>query len=375
MVSVGSDGECVEVVGRDRTGGPGPRSSVAFEAGALEAVAALEVADAPLDADAEACEAAVGVSGASRLAAGDEDAVGAGQVFGDAEREEAAIECELSRAQLESLELGCRGREQVGLVGRADLAGDGDDQPTRAAAGVLADLVPIEARTPRVTRRRTGAKVSPSGNATSTFWAPLARATPSAAVRPRSSWAPSSRCCRLGLPAKVGALEQARVGRAHRALPGERTEVGGVLLAPVLADALRDRAEQHRADRHGRHRGDEPQHRLARSRAQPDRPPPAFCLPPPHAHALARRRSRLHTHASQNTPTRARKVSWAAPGGRPFSPGAGAATGRTVVARRVNSAVPPCRGRRGRLVGVGGSGRAPRLRGPFLVTAYGPAVE
>src|SRR3954453_20902604 len=84
MLSGGADGERVEVVGEDRPGGPGVGSSVAFEAAAAQALAAFEVADAAFDADPEAREAAVGASGASGSAAGDEYALGAGEGFGDA---------------------------------------------------------------------------------------------------------------------------------------------------------------------------------------------------------------------------------------------------------------------------------------------------
>src|SRR3954464_12870753 len=121
MFSGGSDGEGAEVVGQDRPGGPGAGAVVAFEAGAFEAVAAFEMADAALDADSEACEALVGASGAGGLAAGDEHAAGAGEVFGDADREEAAVEREVAWPEVQTVELG-RGRgKQVGLVGRADL--------------------------------------------------------------------------------------------------------------------------------------------------------------------------------------------------------------------------------------------------------------
>jgi hypothetical protein len=102
MLSSSSDGERVEVVGEDRPGGPGLRSLVAFEAAAAEAVAAFEVADAALDADPEAGEAPVGASGAGGLAAGDERAFGAGEVLGDADREEPAVERELARSEVEA---------------------------------------------------------------------------------------------------------------------------------------------------------------------------------------------------------------------------------------------------------------------------------
>ena len=74
------------------------------------------------------------------MAAGDEDALGVGQVLGDADGEEAAVERDLAWAQVQALEFGGGGGQQVGLVGRADLAGGGDDQAAGAAAGVLAQL-------------------------------------------------------------------------------------------------------------------------------------------------------------------------------------------------------------------------------------------
>src|SRR5438270_9043045 len=53
-LSTGSDGERVEVVGEDRPAGPGSHPVVALQARAAQAVAALEVADAPLDTGAVA---------------------------------------------------------------------------------------------------------------------------------------------------------------------------------------------------------------------------------------------------------------------------------------------------------------------------------
>jgi hypothetical protein len=100
MLSGGPDGDRVEVVSEDRPGGPGPGAAVASEAAAAQAVAAFEVADAALDADPEARQPAVGASGAGGLAAGDEYAVGAGQILGDADREEAAVERELAGVSL-----------------------------------------------------------------------------------------------------------------------------------------------------------------------------------------------------------------------------------------------------------------------------------
>src|SRR5438045_2740119 len=71
MLSGGSDGEGVEVVGEDRPGRPGPGAMVAFEARSAQAVSAFEVADASFDADAKAREAPVGAARAGRLTAGD----------------------------------------------------------------------------------------------------------------------------------------------------------------------------------------------------------------------------------------------------------------------------------------------------------------
>jgi hypothetical protein len=49
---------------------------------------------------------------------------------------EAAVERDLARAQGEALELADGLGQQLALVGGADLAGGGQDQPARAAAGV-----------------------------------------------------------------------------------------------------------------------------------------------------------------------------------------------------------------------------------------------
>jgi mutator family transposase len=62
MLSGAADGERVEVVGQDRPAGPGHRSVMAFGAGAPQALAALEVADAPLDPGAVAGSAFAGAS-------------------------------------------------------------------------------------------------------------------------------------------------------------------------------------------------------------------------------------------------------------------------------------------------------------------------
>ena len=75
-VSVGSDGERVEVVGEDRPAGPDLLALVAFEAAAVEAVAAFEVADAALGAGSVALQPPLGAFGAGLLAAGDEHPLG-----------------------------------------------------------------------------------------------------------------------------------------------------------------------------------------------------------------------------------------------------------------------------------------------------------
>jgi hypothetical protein len=72
MLSASADGQGVEVVGQYRPGRPGSRAVVAFEARSAQAVAALEVADAALDADPVLGQAAVGASGAGGSAAGGE---------------------------------------------------------------------------------------------------------------------------------------------------------------------------------------------------------------------------------------------------------------------------------------------------------------
>src|SRR4051794_41760026 len=70
--SGGPEGERVEVVGEDRPGGPGACAGVAFQAGAVEAVASFEVADAAFGADAELREPAVGLAGVWGVGGADE---------------------------------------------------------------------------------------------------------------------------------------------------------------------------------------------------------------------------------------------------------------------------------------------------------------
>jgi len=104
----------------------------------------------------------------------------------------------------------------------------------------------------------------------------------------------------IGLAGVVGWLEQPRVGLVHRARAGQRAEVGRALLAPVLADAPGHPAEEDRVDHDGRHRRQQQQHGLAGFAVPVDPPLPVFSLLLPHAHTVAGRRSRLHTHASQD---------------------------------------------------------------------------
>ena len=92
MVSGGSDGQRVEVVGQDAPSGPGLLTLIALQAAAAHPVAAFEVADASFGAGAVALQAALRAPGAGLLAPGDEDALGL-QVFelfaGRADREAA----------------------------------------------------------------------------------------------------------------------------------------------------------------------------------------------------------------------------------------------------------------------------------------------
>src|SRR5215211_343166 len=140
MVSGGSDGERVEVVGQDAPADRCLGAGLAFEAGAAEAVAAFEVADAAFGADAVARQAPVGASGAGAAAAGDEHAAGVGKRVADGAGIEAGVQRNVARAELEPLELGgCLGQQRV-FFGIADRCRRGQDQAACAAARVLGDL-------------------------------------------------------------------------------------------------------------------------------------------------------------------------------------------------------------------------------------------
>src|ERR1039458_4140407 len=91
IVSGGSDGEGVKVVGGDRPGVPGAHPVLALEPGSVESLFAFEVADAALRADAVARQAALGAPRPGLLAAGDEHTLG-GQ----------AVECFVSQSGLEA---------------------------------------------------------------------------------------------------------------------------------------------------------------------------------------------------------------------------------------------------------------------------------
>src|SRR5512133_2505442 len=140
ILSAGADGEGVEVVGQDRPGRPGPGSLMAFEAGATESVAALEMADAAFGADAELGQATVGLGRSGAVAAGDEQAVRRWQMLGDGTRSEAAIQGDLPRSDVEFAQTLPGVGQQLVLVAIADLAGQREDQAAGAAAGVLAQL-------------------------------------------------------------------------------------------------------------------------------------------------------------------------------------------------------------------------------------------
>src|SRR5664279_4519000 len=113
-VSLGSDGECVGVIGEDSPFGPDLLALGALQAAAAHPVAALEVADPALLAGSVALQPAIGASGAGFLAAGDEHSFWCEffeRLFRRA-RHESAVERELARGDLKPFELGDRAREQ-----------------------------------------------------------------------------------------------------------------------------------------------------------------------------------------------------------------------------------------------------------------------
>lgn len=111
MVSAGPDGEGVKVVGRDRPGVPGACPVLAFEPGSVESVFAFEVADAAFDADAVARETPLRSPRPGLLAPGNEHALRreGGECVLDRAALEAAVECDLARAQTEPVQFADRG--------------------------------------------------------------------------------------------------------------------------------------------------------------------------------------------------------------------------------------------------------------------------
>src|SRR4051794_19583745 len=97
MLSGAADGEGVEVVGQDAPRDPGAGTLMSSQAAALEAVFALEVADAAFGADAVARQSPVRALGAGAAAPGDEHAAASGQVVVDGTGREAAVERDVAR--------------------------------------------------------------------------------------------------------------------------------------------------------------------------------------------------------------------------------------------------------------------------------------
>jgi hypothetical protein len=98
MLSGGSDGEGVEVVGEDRLSDRGSGSVEASEAAAAQSVATFEVTDAAFGSDAVARQPAVGAFGAGALLAGDVGGGRVGQVLADGAGLEATVDGDLARS-------------------------------------------------------------------------------------------------------------------------------------------------------------------------------------------------------------------------------------------------------------------------------------
>ena len=144
------------------------------------------------------------------------------------------------------------GRRELGLGGRLDPA-------VRRASPVRTSK-----RSRTVTRTRTGAKDAPSGNATRTPRAPLARATRSAAARPSARYSALLEVLRPR-PCAVGEdrLEQPRVRVVHRPRARERAEVGRALRPRLPRAPARDEREHERAEDERDEPADEDERRLA----------------------------------------------------------------------------------------------------------------
>ena len=117
---------------------------------------------------------------------------------------------------------------------------------------------------------------------------------------------------RIGVPFEVRRLEQPRVRLAHRARPGQRTQIGRPLLAPALAEPPRHPTQQHRPDQHRRHRRHQQEDGLARLPAESDPYRHSLRLPSPHARTVVSARSQLHTFwlrmRRRRAPTRAQPL-------------------------------------------------------------------
>src|ERR1035437_150381 len=138
-VSPGSDGERVSVVGEDRPSGPDLLAFVAFEAAAVQSVAAFEVTDPPFGPGSVALHPALSAFGAGLVAAGDEHPLGR-QVFECLPRRadvETAVEGYLARGDPEPPELRDRVGQQRVLARGPDRGRRRDDQSARTAPGVL----------------------------------------------------------------------------------------------------------------------------------------------------------------------------------------------------------------------------------------------
>src|SRR5438132_2176596 len=146
MLSAGSDGERVKVVGEDRPGAPSLHSGRSLQARPAQSVAALEVADAALRSGAVAAEPSLGPSRAGLLAPGDEHALGFEllESFGGGSLLEAAIERDFPRTQPEPLKLAGRVRQQLALRRVARSRGGRQDESPRATLGVLRDLADLD---------------------------------------------------------------------------------------------------------------------------------------------------------------------------------------------------------------------------------------
>ena len=145
-VSAGADGEGVEVVGEDRPAGPGLHPVMAFEPGAAQAVAAFEVADAALDAGAVAGSAFAGaarcrVRGGRRAGSARRSGRGTRRLVGPGMKPPSAT---ISRGRIPARSSSAAvWGSSVFSAGLPGGVGGREDEPARAAAGVLGDLADL----------------------------------------------------------------------------------------------------------------------------------------------------------------------------------------------------------------------------------------